>query len=159
MELTIKPIGFIETEFEEKSGIPIQSTFGKEYQGVINLFSEYSDGLKDLDQISHIYLLYHFHQHSDYNLVVRPYMDETPRGLFATRAPKRPSGIGLSIVEIIKIKENKMYVIAGAVLLILIILFIVLKIPRKIVDFFEEDIDEDIKEIKEEVKEKKKSRK
>ena len=109
MELTIKPIGFIETEFEEKSGIPIQSTFGKEYQGVINLFSEYSDGLKDLDQISHIYLLYHFHQHSDYNLVVRPYMDETPRGLFATRAPKRPSGIGLSIVEIIKIKENKIF--------------------------------------------------
>ena len=58
-----------------------------------------------------------------------------------------------------KIKENKMYVIAGAVLLILIILFIVLKIPRKIVDFFEEDIDEDIKEIKEEVKEKKRGKK
>jgi len=58
-----------------------------------------------------------------------------------------------------KIKENKMYVIAGAVLLILIILFIALKIPRKIVDFFEEDIDEDgIKEIKEEVKEKKKKK-
>src|SRR3989344_125493 len=59
-----------------------------------------------------------------------------------------------------KIKENKVYVIAGAVLLILIILFIAFKIPRKIVNFFEEDFDEDgIKEIKEEVKEKKKSRK
>jgi len=42
-------------------------------------------------------------------MVVKPYMDETPRGLFATRAPKRPSGIGLSIVEIIKIEDNKIF--------------------------------------------------
>lgn len=107
--MQIKPVGVINTLFEQKSGVPIQSVFGKEHEGTITIFPEYCDGLKDLSEISHIYLLFHFNQHNDYSMVVKPYMDETPRGLFATRAPKRPSGIGLSIVEIIKIENNKIF--------------------------------------------------
>ncbi|MBF0207561.1 MAG: tRNA (N6-threonylcarbamoyladenosine(37)-N6)-methyltransferase TrmO [Oligoflexia bacterium] len=107
--MTIKPIGVIETNFEEKSGVPIQSVFGKEHEGVITIFPEYADGLNDLSAISHIYLIYHFNRHHDYSMMVTPYMDDTPRGLFATRAPKRPSGIGMSVVEIIRVEKNKIF--------------------------------------------------
>ena len=88
-------------------GVPIQPSFGKERTGFIELMPQYTDGLKDLMDISHVYLLYHFDRHQDFKLVVRPYMDDdTLRGLFATRAPKRPNGIGLSIVEIVDINGH-----------------------------------------------------
>lgn len=107
--MNYNPIGTIYTDFLEKAGIPIQATFGKNYQAKIILKKEFQEGLKDLSEISHVFLLYHFNQHQDYKMIVKPYMDETPRGLFATRAPKRPNGIGLSLVEILKIEENIIY--------------------------------------------------
>lgn len=100
------PIGIIYTEFEEKAGVPIQATFGKDRTAKIILNEIYTDGLKDLNEISHVFLLYHFDRHTDFQMIVKPYMDETPRGLFATRAPKRPNGIGLSLVEILSIEKN-----------------------------------------------------
>ncbi|MCK5884291.1 MAG: tRNA (N6-threonylcarbamoyladenosine(37)-N6)-methyltransferase TrmO [Bacteriovoracaceae bacterium] len=103
------PIGIIKTNFDCKSGVPIQAAFGADHFGKVILNSEYADGLKDLDGFSHIHLVYHFNRHEEYKLIVRPYMDDTPRGLFATRAPKRPNGIGLSLVEIEKIEENIIY--------------------------------------------------
>lgn len=104
--MNFAPIGLIQTEFEEKTGVPIQATFGKDRIGKIQIKQEYSEGLKDLSEISHIFLIYHFNRHNDFKMIVTPYMDDTPRGLFATRAPKRPNGIGLSLVEILSIEEN-----------------------------------------------------
>lgn len=104
--LELKPIGIIKTQFEDKVGVPIQPKNGENYIGHIELNKEYVQGLKDLDGFSHIHLLYHLNRHEDYSLIVKPYMDDTPRGLFATRAPKRPNQIGLSLVEIVEIKEN-----------------------------------------------------
>ncbi len=102
-------IGTIYTDFLEKAGVPIQATFGKSHEGRIIIKEEFKDGLKDLNEISHVFLIYHFNQHKDYQMIVKPYMDETPRGLFSTRAPKRPNGIGLSLVEILKIEDNIIY--------------------------------------------------
>ncbi len=105
-DFTIKPIGIIKTEFEKKSGIPIQAKVGENFIGKIELKKEFSEGLKDLDSFTHIHLIYLFDRHSDYSLTVKPYMDDNPRGLFATRAPKRPNNLGLSLVEIINVKDN-----------------------------------------------------
>ena len=104
--LSLKYIGVINTSFEKKSGVPIQSGLGENHVGTITINPEYKDGLKDLDGFSHIHLIYHFNQHDDYSLKVKPYRDDTFRGVFATRAPKRPNPIGLSLVEIVKIKGN-----------------------------------------------------
>ncbi len=104
--LKLKPIGIIKTQFEEKVGVPIQPINGEEHTGHIELNAKYTQGLQDLNEFSHIHLLYHFNRHEDYSLLVKPYMDDTPRGIFATRAPKRPSQIGLSLVEIVKIEKN-----------------------------------------------------
>ena len=96
----------IKTGFKSPIGVPIQPVFGKRRRGRVVLFPEFVKGLKDLEGFSHIYLLYHFDRHRDYQLVVKPYLDKRLHGLFATRAPKRPNGIGLSIVEIVSIRGN-----------------------------------------------------
>lgn len=106
MEVLFKPIGIIKTEFKEKPGVPIQSVFGQEKKGRIELFPEFKDGLKDLDGFSHIHLIYYFNEHNDYKLHVKPYLDNREHGVFATRAPKRPNAVGLSVVEVVKIIDN-----------------------------------------------------
>ena len=68
---------------------------------------KYEEGLSDLEGFSHIILLYHFHHSKGYNLMVKPFMDDQQRGLFSTRAPRRPNPICLSIVQLIKIENNK----------------------------------------------------
>jgi tRNA-Thr(GGU) m(6)t(6)A37 methyltransferase TsaA len=62
------------------------------------------DGLKDLDGFSHLILIYHFHLTREPQLVVTPFLDETPRGVFATRAPNHPNPIGISTVRLLGVE-------------------------------------------------------
>jgi len=107
MSMTIKPIGIIETPFNDLKGMPIQPSGAADIQGTIIINKEYEQGLSDLEGFSHIILLYHFHQSKGYNLMVTPFMDDQKRGLFSTRAPRRPNSIGLSIVQLIKRDKNR----------------------------------------------------
>jgi len=88
--------------------MPIQPSGAAEVQGTIVLEKEYEQGLSDLEGFSHIILLYFFHQSKGYNLMVKPFLDDQKRGLFSTRAPKRPNPIGLSIVRLIKREGNRL---------------------------------------------------
>ena len=76
----------------------------------MEVFPEYVDGLKDIEGFSHLILIYHFHLSTDYKLQVKPFLDEKARGVFATRAPKRPNGIGMSIVKLVKVEGSKLHV-------------------------------------------------
>ncbi len=105
--MKIKPIGSIRTDNLLKEGTPIQASFAKDKQGIVELKEEFIPGLKDLEGFSHIILLYYFDRHDDYKLEVKPYLDDEFHGVFATRAPKRPNQIGLSVVQILEINENK----------------------------------------------------
>jgi len=91
-------------------GTPIQSTFSKDGEGTVELFPQFKQGLKDLKGFSHIILIYHFHQSKGYDLLCRPFLDEVKRGLFATRAPRRPNPIGLSIVRLKNIRGTTLRV-------------------------------------------------
>ncbi len=104
------PIGIIHSPFKKLEGMPIQPKGAAGIKGTIELFEEYRAGLKDLDGFSHIILLYHLHRSRGFNLQVIPYMDTKSRGLFATRAPKRPNSIGLSIVQLDRIETGVLYV-------------------------------------------------
>ena len=110
MNMIIKPIGIIETPFNNLKGMPIQPSGASEICGTIVIDKEYEQGLSDLEGFSHIVLLYHFHQSKGYNLKVTPFMDDKKRGLFSTRAPRRPNSIGLSIVQLIKRENNRISV-------------------------------------------------
>ena len=110
MKIELESIGTIHTEFKEIEGMPIQPTGAKGVKGSIITKDKYADGLKDLDEFSHINILYLLHKVDGYLLEVKPFMDINTHGVFATRSPKRPNRIGSSVVQIDKIEENVVYV-------------------------------------------------
>lgn len=110
MMVEMKPIGVIHTPFTEPAGMPIQPAGAAGARGTVEVLEEYRAGLKDLDGFSHVILLYHFHRSRGFALQVIPFMDSRPRGLFATRAPKRPNPIGLSVVQLDRIQDGILHV-------------------------------------------------
>jgi tRNA-Thr(GGU) m(6)t(6)A37 methyltransferase TsaA len=106
--LVCRPIGIIHTPFKELENMPIQPSGAAGIRGTAELFPEFAEGLKDLDGFSHIVLLYRFHESRGYKLMVTPFLDSEPRGVFATRAPKRPNPIGLSIVILVQIRGSSL---------------------------------------------------
>jgi tRNA (adenine37-N6)-methyltransferase len=106
MDNTFKRIGIIQTPFKMVSGMPVQSALAKGIKGTVVLDDEFADGLLDLDGFSHIILIYSFHQSTGYELHVVPFLDQRPHGIFATRAPKRPNKIGISVVKLIRVEGN-----------------------------------------------------
>lgn len=110
MKIEFLPIGIIHTPFMELEGMPIQPPGAANVKGTVEVFENFRSGLKDLDGFSHIILLYHFHHSHGFNLHVVPFLDSEERGLFATRAPKRPNPIGLSVVQLDKIKEGTLFI-------------------------------------------------
>jgi len=100
------PIGVIRSEHVVAQQTPIQPVYAKGCKGRVELFPEYAEGLRDLEGFSHIYLIFHFNQAGPVQLIVKPFLQDTARGVFSTRAPCRPNGIGLSIVELIGREGN-----------------------------------------------------
>ena len=109
MEYTIKPIGLIESPFEDGDEVPIQPGFSEAF-GTIIVDSEYVEGLTELEGFSHIILLYYFDRATSVDLKVVPYLDDRPKGIFAIRHPNRPNKIGFSIVQLVKMDKNKLLV-------------------------------------------------
>jgi len=104
--IVYRPIGIIHTPFRELENMPIQPSGAAGICGTVELFPEFAEGLKDLDGFSHLILLYPFHESRGYKLIVTPFLDSETRGVFATRAPKRPNPIGLSIVRLVRIQGS-----------------------------------------------------
>jgi tRNA-Thr(GGU) m(6)t(6)A37 methyltransferase TsaA len=96
-----EPIGTISTPFDSPEGMPIQPAGATATEGIIEFHEPYAAGLQDLKGFTHCIVLYHFHAvREGVELTVEPFLDEDQRGLFATRAPRRPNPIGLSVVTI-----------------------------------------------------------
>jgi len=110
MDIVYRPIGIIHSPFAEAAGTPIQPAAAAGARGSITLDPEYGDGLRDLAGFSHIVLLYHFHRSTGYSLEVVPFLDTQSHGVFATRAPKRPNAIGLSVVRLVSMNANELTV-------------------------------------------------
>jgi len=105
-QINYKVIGMIHSPFKSPKNTPIQPKAAKGTKGKIILNEKYNEGLKDIKRFSHIILIYHFHLSKGYSLTVKPYMDNKFHGVFATRAPKRPNPIGISVVRLLKIEGN-----------------------------------------------------
>jgi tRNA-Thr(GGU) m(6)t(6)A37 methyltransferase TsaA len=114
--MKLKPIGVIHTPYKRDGEVPFQA-YKSEEIGEIEVFKEYEEGLKDIEGFSHLIILYMFHKSvkrsvkrehhlESRGLLVKPYLDDTLRGLFATRSPNRPNPIGLTIVELLERKGN-----------------------------------------------------
>jgi tRNA-Thr(GGU) m(6)t(6)A37 methyltransferase TsaA len=109
-QITYVPIGIIHSSFKEPKGTPIQPPGATGIEGSVELFPEYVEGLKDLDGFSHIILIYHFNLAKRPSLLMKPFMDDEPHGIFAIRAPSRPNPIGISVVRLVSVEDNILHV-------------------------------------------------
>lgn len=98
--IKLEAIGVIHTPFRDLDSVPVTNIGGKDIRGQIIMQSKYSAGLRDLEGFSHLILLYNFHMSKGYTLTTKPFMEDQERGLFATRSPKRPNPIGLTVVRL-----------------------------------------------------------
>lgn len=105
-EIKYIQIGIIHSPFKEPKGTPIQPRAAQGIHGTVEVFQEYTEGLKDIDGFSHVILVYHFHLSKKSSLRVKPFMDDQTHGVFSTRAPNRPNPIGISVVQLVKIEGN-----------------------------------------------------
>lgn len=105
-EIVIHKIGIIHSPHQDLRGMPIQPAAGAGIRGTVEVDPAYQEGLQDLEEFSHLILLYYFHEAKPPNMLVKPFLDEITHGVFATRAPRRPNGIGISIVRLLSIEKN-----------------------------------------------------
>jgi tRNA-Thr(GGU) m(6)t(6)A37 methyltransferase TsaA len=108
--LAYRPVGVIHSPFKEAFGAPIQSVAARDVEGVVELFPQYAEGLRDIDGFSHLILIYHFHLSDKSSLTVRPYLDDETHGVFATRAPARPNPIGISVVRLTRVDGTRLHI-------------------------------------------------
>ena len=109
-QLVFSSIGRIHTPFTEQSGTPIQSVRTQGAEGTVEVDPHYIEALADLDGFDRIWLLYAFDRVQGWSPKVVPYLDIHERGLFSTRAPRRPNPIGMSLVELVRIEGNVLHV-------------------------------------------------
>jgi tRNA-Thr(GGU) m(6)t(6)A37 methyltransferase TsaA len=105
--MELNPIGVIHSPYKDRKQCPPQ---GREEICEIEIFDQYTEGLKDIDGFSHLILLYWLHSAKAYSLLVKTPWNSELHGLFATRSPNRPNPIGFSVVELIKINGNRLKV-------------------------------------------------
>jgi tRNA (adenine37-N6)-methyltransferase len=100
--LRFRPIGTVRSPFSDTSDIP--KGLGAEHhaEGVLEIRPELEAGLTDIEGFSHLFVIWVFHQAGPPDdLVSRPPTDDRPHGVFATRSPRRPNPIGLTVVELL----------------------------------------------------------
>jgi tRNA-Thr(GGU) m(6)t(6)A37 methyltransferase TsaA len=101
MKPQVTPIGLIHSAHREAKGTPIQPRWAAGIEGTVQLFPEFTPGLRDLSGFDRIWLLYWFNRVRGAQLEVIPYRDTQTHGVFATRAPCRPNPLGLSCVRLL----------------------------------------------------------
>ncbi|MBN2447817.1 MAG: tRNA (N6-threonylcarbamoyladenosine(37)-N6)-methyltransferase TrmO [Phycisphaerae bacterium] len=109
-DIVLRPIGVIHSPHTTPEKTPIQPAFASGIAGTIEVEPAYEEGLADLEGFSHIWVLFAFDRAGEVKLKVKPFLDDTPRGVFATRAPRRPNPIGLSLLRLVRREGRVLHV-------------------------------------------------
>lgn len=109
-KISFNPIGIIHSPFSDTKGTPIQPSVAEKALGTVEVFPQFAEGLRDIEGFSHIILIFYFHLAKNPSLIVTPFMDTVNRGVFATRAPARPNGIGFSVVQLHRVEKNILHI-------------------------------------------------
>jgi len=112
MDWKISSIGIVHSPFKTKEDCPIQGNVQPDSKGTVEVFEEYVEGLKDIETFSHIMLLYVLDRAGEIKLSRPTFLDDNPHGVFASRHPCRPNGIGISTVKLLK-RNNGILEVSG----------------------------------------------
>ena len=102
MTLTLRPIGVVRTPYSETRQIPKGPDARHDAEGTLEIAPEFEAGLTDVEGFSHLFVIWAFDRAEGYDLVATPPTDDRPHGVFATRSPRRPNPIGLTVVELLE---------------------------------------------------------
>ena len=101
MPFTFRPIGFARTPFSETHQVPKGPKAEHTAEGTLEILPEFEAGLVDVEGFSHLFVLWVFDRSTDYDLVAWPPADDRSHGVFATRSPRRPNPIALTVVRLL----------------------------------------------------------
>ncbi|HTS87492.1 MAG TPA: tRNA (N6-threonylcarbamoyladenosine(37)-N6)-methyltransferase TrmO [Gemmatimonadales bacterium] len=99
---TFRAIGIARTPYTDTGQIPKGPGAKRDAEGILDIVPELEQGLADIEGFSHLYVLWVFHRSKDYELQSTPPTDNRPHGVFATRSPRRPNPIALTVVHLLR---------------------------------------------------------
>jgi tRNA (adenine37-N6)-methyltransferase len=105
-----RPIGFVSSPYQKTSEIPKGPHAKHEAEGVLRILPEFEIGLTDIEGFSHLFVIWQFDRSQDFELIGTPPIDDRPHGVFATRSPRRPNPIGLTVVELLRRENERLHV-------------------------------------------------
>jgi tRNA (adenine37-N6)-methyltransferase len=105
-----RPIGFVSSPYKNTSEIPKGLNAKHDAEGVLEVLPEFAPGLADIEGFSHLFVLWEFDRSHNFDLVGTPPFDDRPHGVFATRSPRRPNPIGLTVVELLRRENGHLHV-------------------------------------------------
>jgi tRNA-Thr(GGU) m(6)t(6)A37 methyltransferase TsaA len=101
MTMSMQPIGYVRSPYRNTHEIPKGLGATHRAEGVLEVREEFEPGLKDIEGFSHLFVIWAFDRSEGFTLLVTPPSDDRPHGVFATRSPRRPNPIGLTVVELL----------------------------------------------------------
>jgi tRNA (adenine37-N6)-methyltransferase len=98
----MRPIGYVSSPYRDVSEIPKGLGATHQAEGFLDIRAEFEAGLTDIEGFSHLFVIWVFDRREGCSLMETPPSDNRPHGVFATRSPRRPNPIGLTVVELVQ---------------------------------------------------------
>jgi tRNA (adenine37-N6)-methyltransferase len=105
-----RPIGFVSSPYNDTKQIPKGLHTKHEAEGVLRILPEYEIGLTDIEGFSHLFVLWEFDRSQNFDLIGKPPFEDRLHGVFATRSPRRPNPIGLTVVSLLRREGGMLHV-------------------------------------------------
>ena len=109
--VSLKPIGYVRSSYATTQQVP--KGLGAKHdtaEGVLEILTQFEPGLQDIEGFSHLFVIWAFDRAEGYDLVGKPPTDDRPHGVFATRSPRRPNPLGLTVVELLSREGARLHV-------------------------------------------------
>jgi tRNA-Thr(GGU) m(6)t(6)A37 methyltransferase TsaA len=107
---TMSAIGYVKSPYAETVEVPRGLGTKHEAEGVLEILPQFEEGLTDIEGFSHLFVVWLLHRSQGFKLLGTPPSDDRPHGVFATRSPRRPNPIGLTVVELSRRDGSRLYV-------------------------------------------------
>src|SRR5262245_24613916 len=107
---TMQSIGMVRSPYTETAQIPKGLDARHDTEGILEILPEFEGGLMDIEGFSHLFVIWVFHRGEGHDLIATPPADNRPHGVFATRSPRRPNRIGLTVLQLLRREGPRLHV-------------------------------------------------
>ena len=108
--ITMEPVGIVQSPYKNAADVPRGLGAKHDAEGILEIRPELEAGLTDIEGFSHLFVFWVFDRSEGFELMVTPPSDHRPHGVFATRSPRRPNPIALTVVELLRREGRRLFV-------------------------------------------------